>query len=113
MYYETNLGTANTYFEITKAFEILEVTGSEPSHCYYGRSQIYVPTYRPLKVRKGGIILNLCGGIFYAEKAGAVCRPVTLAKNEKTPFEKRYYPDMHTWPLANLKPIAPVPYVHA
>lgn len=110
-YYETNLARANSYYRVTRAFDVQELTGHRPGNHYYGSARIHDPVYAPLTVKSGGVILNLIGGLFYADAPGAPCRPVVLAVNEKSPFEKRYFPDRHDWPLDALEPIAAAEYV--
>lgn len=110
-YFETNLAPANSYYRVLKSFDVLVATGTRPTNYYFGSSQICEPVYETLRVKRGGRILNLVGGLFYAERPGAACRPVVLAKNAKSPFEKRYSPDKHQWPLDKLAPCEPVAFV--
>lgn len=110
-YYETNLGHANTYYKVLEPFEVQELVRHEPSNYWYGASRIHTPVYKPLQVQPGGVILNTYGGIFYADKPGDICRPVVLHVNDKSPFEKRYMPDRHLWPLDKLEVTSEIKYV--
>jgi hypothetical protein len=111
-YFETNLAPPNSYYEVVEPINVLELIGHKPSNAWYGASRIWDPVYRPLELKVGGILMNLHGGLFYADKAGDVCRPVVMLENPKSAFEKRYSPDYHEWPLDSLRPTDKVPYVH-
>jgi len=115
MYFDTNLAHANSYYLVTAPFDVFVDTGRWlPTNCWYGSSRISRPEYQPLTLQPGYVLLNLIGGLFYAEHPGAVCRPIALALNEKSPFEKRYGGlDHHVYPLDKLTRIVDVTYVHA
>jgi hypothetical protein len=111
-YFTTNLAAPNSYYEVVEPINVLELVGHKPGNHWYGASRIYDPVYKPLELKVGGILMNLHGGVFFADSEGQECRPVVMLENPKSPFEKRYSPDYHEWPLESLRPTNPIQYVY-
>jgi hypothetical protein len=104
-YFEHNLGQSNSYWRVTQPFEVLEVTGHQPSNTWIGRSQVLDPIYEKVSLPAGAIIENLHGGLFFKMDEKDERHPFVLAKNPKHIFEKRYMPDKHEFPLDKLEKV--------
>lgn len=93
----------NTYYRVTKSFDVHVLVAQRPSNAYYGSARLYAPVYERVTLKRGAVVASLVGGTFVSTDK-RTARNVRLNVREFAPFE-RSNGDHEVWPLDKLTKI--------
>lgn len=97
--------TTSSALVVTEPVEVYVQLGVAESNTYVGSSQMLSRVWARHTLTVGDEIHDLPGGVFAV--LDGVRRPVTVALDDKHPFEKRYQPRVEQWPADKLRLLGP------
>jgi len=103
MKYRNNLNdnSENSWFMVTKPFNILIAIGNYPTNSYFGSSPLYGTLYESIILNTGDLLADLFGGVFALHNGKMYQAKMKLS--DKHPFEKVYTSSEEVFPVECLE----------